>query len=58
MNNSEQTHHARAADHLSCALDQARQLAEATPTPSVSLDWMLAAQHVGEFSVLALARQR
>ena len=44
-------------NHLEQALDSARQLASTTPSP-VSTEWMQAATHAGDMSVLALALTR
>ncbi len=44
--------------HLERALDSARQLASSTPDAPVSTEWMQAATHAGDLSVLALALTR
>ncbi len=44
--------------HLERALDSARQLASSTPEVPVSTEWMQAATHAGDLSVLALALTR
>ena len=44
--------------HLERALDSARQLASSSPAAPVSTEWMQAAAHAGDLSVLALALTR
>ena len=45
-------------NHLERALDSARQLASSSPEAPVSTEWMQAATHAGDLSVLALALTR
>ena len=50
-----QTHE---TNHLEQALDSARQLTSSIPEAPVSTEWMQAATHAGDLSVLALALTR
>ncbi len=55
------THHEHTqteTNHLERALDSARQLATSSPEAPVSAEWMQAATHAGDLSVLALALTR
>jgi len=45
-------------NHLERALDSARQLTSSIPEAPVSTEWMQAATHAGDLSVLALALTR
>jgi hypothetical protein len=58
MTHPEHKQHTNEPDHLERALDSARQLVADTPGSPVSTEWMQAATHAGDLSVLALALTR
>jgi hypothetical protein len=58
MTHPENKQHTNEPNHLERALDSARQLVTETPASPVPTEWMQAATHAGDLSVLALALTR
>ncbi len=58
MTHSENPQYTQDTSHYERAQESARQLAASTPEFPVSTEWMQAATHAGDFSVLALALTR